>query len=78
MIKSILLSVLTFLLFIQCAEEKDPFLISNNNVGNLIIGMKIKQVDSLFASDSIVKVIPTLKELPTQGEVEIYEKAEKN
>ena len=74
MIKSISISILTLLLFIQCAEEKDAFLISNSTVGNLTIGMKIKQIDSIFAMDSIVRLNPTQNEPSTLGEVEIYEK----
>ena len=74
MIKSISISILTLLLFIQCAEEKDAFLISNSTVGNLTIGMKIKQIDSIFAMDSIVRLNPRQNESSTVGEVEIYEK----
>ncbi len=75
--KIIVLSALSMLLFVQCAEEKDPFLISNNAVGNLSLGMKIKQVDSIFAMDSIVRLSPRQDELSTIGEVEIYEKGGK-
>ncbi len=77
MIKTVLLSLLTLLLFVKCTEEKNPFLISNNKVGNLTIGMKIKQVDSIFASDSIVRLNPRQNESSTIGEVEIYEKGGK-
>ncbi len=74
MIKAITISILTLLLFIQCAEEKDAFLISNSTVGNLTLGMKIKQIDSIFAMDSIVRLNPRQNESSTIGEVEIYEK----
>lgn len=77
MIKSISISILTLLLFIQCAEEKDAFLISNNTVGHLTIGMKIKQIDSIFAMDSIVRLNPRQNQSSTVGEVEIYEKGGK-
>ena len=77
MIKKIAFIVFSTLLFVQCAEEKDPYLISNNSVGNLTIGMKIKQVDSIFANDSIVRLNPSQNESSTTGEVEIYEKGGK-
>lgn len=77
MIKSISISILTLLLFIQCAEEKDAFLISNSTVGHLTIGMKIKQIDSIFAMDSIVRLNPRQNQSSTVGEVEIYEKGGK-
>ncbi len=73
----IVLSVLSAVLFIQCAKEKDPFLISNIRVGNLTIGMKIKQIDSIFANDSIVRLNPSKNAISTIGEVEIYEKGSK-
>jgi len=73
----IALSVLSIVLFVQCAEEKDPFLISNDTVGHLTIGMKIKQIDSIFATDSIVRLNPRQNEVSTIGEVEIYEKGGK-
>jgi len=77
MIKKIALIALSTLLFVQCAEEKDPFLISSKAVGNITLGMKIKQIDSIFANDSIVKLHSRNDELATQGEVEIYEKGGK-
>lgn len=77
MIKKIIFVALAIILFVQCAEEKDPYLISNNSVGALNIGMKIKQVDSIFAKDSIVKLYSRNDEFSTQGEVEIFEKGGK-
>jgi len=77
MIKKIVFILVATFLFVQCAEEKDPYLISNNTVGNLTMGMKIKQVDSIFANDSIVRLNSRQDEFSTQGEVEIYEKGGK-
>ena len=77
MIKKIAFIVFSTLLFVQCEEEKDHYLISKNSVGNLTIGMKIKQVDSIFANDSIVRLNPSQNESSTTGEVEIYEKGGK-
>ena len=74
MLKKIIAIVSGTLLFIQCKEEINPFLISNDSVGTLTRGMTIKEIDSTFAKDSIVKLYAQNKELPTQGEVEIYEK----
>ena len=74
MLKKIIAIVSVTLLFIQCKEEINPFLISNDSVGTLTRGMTIKEIDSTFAKDSIVKLYAQNEELPTQGEVEIYEK----
>ena len=74
MLKKIIALVSVTLLFIQCKEEINPFLISNDSVGTLTRGMTIKEIDSTFAKDSIVKLYAQNEELPTQGEVEIYDK----
>lgn len=75
--KTLLLGALTVLMFTQCAEEKDPYLITNDAIGHLDKTMMMKQLDSLFAQDSIVKLSPIQDALGTQGEVEIYEKGGK-
>ena len=74
MLKKIIAIVSVTLLFIECKEEINPFLISNDSVGALTRGMTIKEIDSIFAQDSIVKLYAQNEELPTQGEVEVYEK----
>ena len=74
MLKKIIAIVSVTLLFIECKEEINPFLISNDSVGALTRGMTIKEIDSIFAQDSIVKLYAQNEEMPTQGEVEIYEK----
>ena len=74
MLKKIIVIISVTLLFIECKEEINPFLISNDSVGTLTRGMTIKEIDSTFAKDSIVKLYAQNEELPTQGEVEIYEK----
>ena len=74
MLKKIIAIISLTLLFIECKEEINPFLISNDSVGALTRGMTIKEIDSIFAQDSIVKLYAQNEELPTQGEVEIYDK----
>ena len=74
MLKKIIAIISVTLLFIECKEEINPFLISNDSVGALTRGMTIKEIDSIFAQDSIVKLYAQNEELPTQGEVEVYEK----
>jgi len=72
--KHLILGAIVVLLFAQCAEEKDPFLIQNGAIGNLTKQMKMKQVDSIFAMDSIVPLSSVENALGTQGEVEVYAK----
>ncbi len=72
--KTLLLTAISCALFIQCAEKSDPFFIDNGAIGSLTKETQMKQIDSLFANDSIVKLSPIKDAIGTQGEVEIYEK----
>jgi len=72
--KTLLTGIFTIILLTQCKEEKDSFLLSKESIGPLNKTTLIKQVDSIFALDSIVRLNPVKNSLGTQGEVEIYEK----
>ncbi len=72
--KTLFLGALVALLFVQCGKDTDPFLIKKGVVGNLTSQTKMKQLDSIYATDSIVKINSSPNALETQGEVEIYEK----
>jgi hypothetical protein len=75
--KTLLIIGIISLAFVQCGKDSDPFLIQNGAIGNLTKEIKIKQVDSIFANDSIVKINSSPNALETQGEVEIFEKGGK-
>ncbi len=75
--KTIILGAVAALLFVQCGKDGDPFSITKNSIGNLNNEIRIKQIDSIFAKDSIVKTNSSPNALETQGEVEIYEKGGK-
>jgi len=75
--KIIFASLIISLLFVQCSKDADPFLIKKGAIGSLDKNIKMKQIDSIFAQDSIVKLNPIENSLGTQGEVEIYEKGGK-
>lgn len=75
--KTVFLGAIVALLFVQCGKDSDPFLIKNGAIGNLNNKIMIKQIDSIFAEDSIVKIHSSPNALETQGEVEIYEKGGK-
>ncbi|HBC04882.1 MAG TPA: hypothetical protein PKH16_14365 [Aequorivita sp.] len=75
--KTLLIIGIVSLAFVQCGKDSDPFLIKNGSIGNLNKEIKMKQIDSIFAEDSIVKINSSPNALETQGEVEIYEKGGK-
>ncbi|QIE59165.1 hypothetical protein G5B37_06210 [Rasiella rasia] len=72
--KTLLIAAITVALFVQCEEEKNPFAISEGAIGPITTTTQMKQLDSIFAQDSIVKLNPIKGAIDTQGEVEIYEK----
>lgn len=73
--KTLFLIALTTLLFVKCGKEtNDPFLIKKGSIGNLTNHTKMKQLDSIFVMDSIVKINSSPNALETQGEVEIFQK----
>ncbi|MAT89837.1 MAG: hypothetical protein CMC35_04010 [Flavobacteriaceae bacterium] len=75
--KNILTTVILFtiaIFFVQCGDDSDPFLIQKDAVGPLTKNTAMRQVDSIFANDSIVKLNPNENALGTQGEVEIFDK----
>jgi len=75
--KTLIIGTLVTILCIQCAKEKDPFLITSGAIGNLSKDIQMKQVDSVFALDSIIKLSPIQNAIGTQGDVEIFEKGGK-
>jgi hypothetical protein len=72
--KTLFIGAVTALFFIQCDTKNDPFSIQKDMIGNLSKDIQIRQVDSLFSGDSIVRLNPSRNASQTQGEVEIYEK----
>ena len=70
--KTLIIALLSILLFARCETEKDPFLITKGAIGNVVQGTQMQQLDSIFAIDSIVELNPVAGALGTQGEVEVY------
>lgn len=72
--KKIFLIVLTSILFVQCAKKEDPFLIQKNQIGVLKRNYTLKQIDSVFANDSIVKRVAGDEFAGRNTDIEIYNK----
>ncbi len=76
MIKRIFQALLFTLITFSCQKEQkqDPFEITPNRIGFLTNETKISQLDSIFAMDSIAKLIPSGTSFNSTTEFEIYEK----
>jgi hypothetical protein len=72
--KILLFAAAAMILLSQCGKETDPFLIGKGSIGPINKKTQMRQLDSIFANDSIVKLSPIEEAPETQGEVEIYEK----
>ena len=68
-------AALAALTLVSCNQERDPFLISDGQIGNLTKDITVKQLDSVFALDSVVKTAVDDEQLVAGGDVEIFDKA---
>lgn len=71
--KSLLLLLFISSLFISCDKEQDPFLISSNSIGLLTKDVQIKDLDSVFSQDSIVKQVSEGELFKNNNEIEVYD-----
>ena len=74
MIKNLGIGFICSLLLVACNTTTNKFEISNGQIGGVNTQTSVKQLDSIFANDSIVPLSPVKGTLGTQGEVDVYEK----
>jgi hypothetical protein len=72
---AILIILLSF--FSSCKKEIDPFLISKQNIGLLNDSTQVKDLESVFINDSIVKSVSGDEFIGNVNDIEIYEKGGK-
>ncbi|MDW5287696.1 hypothetical protein [Formosa sp. PL04] len=72
--KNILNLVVVLLLCVSCANKTDNYLITNNSIGNLTSTTQVKDLETVFENDSIVKFVPGGKSTVSINEIEIFEK----
>lgn len=78
--KHIVLIATIIFLFTACKTEKpiDPFLISKQNIGLLTDSTQVRELDIVFANDSIVKHIGGDEFTGKINDIEVYEKGGKH
>ncbi len=72
--KRILLIAISSFALLQCSKKEDHFLIQKDQIGILKRDFNIKQIDSVFANDSVVKHTFADGHTSRNTDVEIYEK----
>jgi len=72
--KKTIIIALASIAFIQCAKKEDSFLIQKDKIGVLQKEYTIKQIDSVFANDSIIKHVAGDEFTGNSTDIEVYEK----
>ena len=73
--KNLVLSIIIVLIIVSCANEQDPFLIKKHNIGLLTDSTQVRQLDSIFINDSIVKFVGGDEFTGNINNIDIYDKA---
>ncbi|AZQ43696.1 hypothetical protein [Nonlabens ponticola] len=68
------LILLAVVIFASCADEQDPFEWSKDRIGGLTKDIQVRQLDSVFANDSIVRSVAGDEFVNGPNAIEIYEK----
>lgn len=55
--KNLLFTAMLILIVISCKNEMDPFLVEKHNIGFLTDSTQVKDLESVFPNDSIVKFV---------------------
>ncbi|WP_418604291.1 hypothetical protein [Hwangdonia sp.] len=75
--KSILVLTILTLLLTSCKKEQDPFQISKHHIGMLTDSTQVKDLESVFSNDSIVKFISGDEFTGNSNDIKIFEKGGK-
>ena len=75
--KTITLLIIIISLVSSCKKEINPFLISKQNIGHLTDSTQVKDLESVFINDSIVKYVSGDEFTGNVNDLEIYEKGGK-
>ncbi len=73
--RNIILLVTSLFLFNACKKEQDPFLVEKHNIGNLTDSTQVKDLESVFINDSIVKFVGGDEFTGNINNIDIYDKS---
>ncbi|WP_066221014.1 hypothetical protein [Formosa haliotis] len=72
--KSLLSLAVVAILCFSCNSKPDTFSIEKNRIGNLTYTTQVKDLETVFKNDSIVKYVPGGEFTVSINEIEIFEK----
>ena len=73
--KIIFVNVFVVILLISCNNEVDPFLVAKHNIGFLTDSTQVKDLETIFLNDSIVKFVGGDEFTGNINNIDIYDKA---
>lgn len=68
---------LVTLLLIACQKQDDPYLITKDSVGLLTKDVQVRELDSVYANDSLVQAVNESEYFSSSNEIRIYDKSGK-
>ncbi len=72
--KILLVLVICLLLATSCKNEPNPFLVKKNHIGLLTDSTQVKDLDAIFANDSVVRYIAGDEFTGSVNTIEIFDK----
>ncbi len=73
--KNILFALMILLFVISCKKEKDLFLVEKHNIGNLTDSTQVRDLESVFPNDSVVKFVGGDEFTGNINNIDIYDKS---
>lgn len=73
--KNLFLTLIIVLIVASCAKKQDPFLIEKHNIGFLTDSTQVKEIESVFTNDSVVKFVGGDEFTGNINNIDIYDKS---
>ena len=72
--KNLILALIITVSIVSCAKKQDPFLIEKHNIGNLTDSTQVRELESIFINDSIVRFVGGDEFTGNINNIDIYDK----
>ncbi len=73
--KNIFFALIIVTSIASCAKKQDPFLVAKHNIGSLTDSTQVKDLETIFLNDSIVKFVGGDEFTGNINNIDIYDKA---
>lgn len=73
--KNLFFALIIIVFIVSCAKKQDPFLVEKYNIGHLTDSTQVKDLESIFINDSIVKLVGGDEFTGNINNIDIYDKS---